>query len=119
MASQVTLQRSPIEICGCRCQVHCWRGIGACPRLALFPALVTYQLPCTQIECQGGELGRTGVEIDAVQVMAQDAVDDFSGREGMELLPVHGNEHIESFAQEVTAAHAGIEHGEAGEIERR
>ncbi|SRR5260221_9160733 len=48
--------------------------------------------------------------------MAQDAVGDFGSREGMELFPVHSDEHIKGFTQEVAAAHAGIEHGEAGEI---
>src|SRR6266571_7711662 len=37
----------------------------------------------------------------------------------MELFPVHGDEHIEGFAQEVAAAHTWIEQGEAGEIEGR
>src|SRR5258708_39485597 len=35
----------------------------------------------------------------------------------MELFPVHGNEHIKGFAQEVAAAHTGVKHGETGEIE--
>ena len=51
--------------------------------------------------------------------MAQDVVGYLSGREGTELFPVHGDEHIESFAQEVAAAHARIKHSEAGEIKDR
>ena len=36
----------------------------------------------------------------------------------MELLPVHRDEHIKGFTQEVAAAHTGVKYGEAGEIER-
>ena len=39
--------------------------------------------------------------------------------ESMELFPIHSDEHIKGFAQEVAAAHAGVKYGEAGEIEGR
>src|SRR5260370_11363755 len=37
----------------------------------------------------------------------------------MDVFAVHGDEHIEGFAEEVATAHTGIEHSEAGEIEGR
>ena len=49
--------------------------------------------------------------------MAQDMVGNFSGREGMELFPVHCDEHIKGFAQEVATTHARIEQRKACEIE--
>src|SRR5258707_178323 len=119
MAEQVTLEDTLTEAHGRCCQVHYWWGIGAWAELALFPPLVAYYLPGAQVECQGRELRSTRVEIDTMQVMAQDAVGDFSSREGMELFPVHGYKYIEGFTQEVSTAHAGIEHGKAREIECR
>src|SRR5947209_5314103 len=117
MAMQVTLHRSPIEACGCCCQVHCWWNIDTGSGLALFSPLVAYQFPGSQVERQRGELSSTRVKVNAVQVMTQNAVGDFRGRESWILLPVHGDEHIEGFAQEVATAHAGIKHAEAGKIE--
>src|SRR6266700_6412194 len=115
MAEQVTLQYALTEARGRRCQVHRWRGIGALTGFALILPLDAYQLPGTQIERERRELGCTWVEIDTIQVMSQDAVGYFSGREGMELLPVHSDKHIKGFTQKVAASQTWVEHGEAGE----
>src|SRR5436309_12818948 len=113
----MTLQCALIETRGCGCQVYCWRCVSVWTGLALFLSLIAYQFPCSQVECQRGELGCTRVEIDAVQVVTQDTVGYLSSSKSMELLTVHRDEHIESFAQEVAATHARVEHGKAGEIE--
>jgi len=58
-------------------------------------------------------LGGARIDVDAVQVVRQDAVGDGGGLQLRLLLAVHRHQHVEGLAQEVPAAHAGIEDGQA------
>ena len=118
MALQVTFQCSAIQAGGCGRQVHGRWNVDASTRFALFAPLITQHFPGPQVERQSRKLRSTGIEVDAVQVTAQDTVGDFGIRESRMLFAVHSDKHVEGFTQKMPAAHARVEQGQAGENKR-
>ena len=118
MAPQVPLQGALVEARGRRGQVHCLRGIGAGPGCALSVARRA-AVPRRAGRASARRVSSTRVKIDAMQVWLKIRSAISAAEKVRILFLIHGHEHIEGFAQEVAAAHAGVNHGKTREVERR
>ncbi len=115
VAGEVALEGALGEAGGRGSQVHDRRVIRPGAGQALGAALVADELAGAEVEGEGGELYGAGVDVDAVQVLGQDAVGDLGGGQRGLLLAVHGRVHVERLALEVATAAAGVHECELGQ----
>ena len=109
MALQVPLQGTGLDATGRGGQVHAFRHIASGAGQVPCPPFFAGQIPSPKVEGERGKLGGTWIDVDTEEVALQDDIGDLRGAQLGPAFPIHSHQHVETFAQKVAAAHAGVD----------